>query len=110
MSAIIGNEAEQVLAFQCRADRLPPFVQNFRPIPNRKFELDIAFPSLKVGVECNGGVFTRGAHGSPLAILRDMEKSNELVFHGWRVLRYTPAQIKTGVAIDGLKQLLGSVL
>lgn len=106
---IVGNQAEQVLAYQCVADRLPPFVQNYRPIPGRKFELDIAFPSLKVGVEVQGGVFTRGAHGSPMGILRDIEKSNELVLHNWRVLRYTPAQVKAGVAIDGLRQLLGSV-
>ena len=107
MSAVIGNECERILAWQCVADKLPPFCQNHRFHPARKFELDIAWPAHKVGCEINGGVFNQGAHGRPMNILRDMEKSNLLVVSGWRVLRYTPAQVRSGEAIEGLKQLLG---
>jgi hypothetical protein len=35
-----------------------------------------------------------------------MAKGNLLVFLGWKVLRYTPLQVRQGDAIAGLKQLL----
>jgi very-short-patch-repair endonuclease len=102
-----GNRGEQTLAYQCLSDGLPPFVQNFIFNSQRKYEIDIAWPMHKVGVEIQGGVFTRGAHGSPMAILRDMDKSNLLVLDGWRVLRYTPTEVKHGKAMFGIKKLLG---
>jgi very-short-patch-repair endonuclease len=103
---IVGNSVEQVLALQCKADRLPEFAQNYRFHVKRKFEIDIAFPRYKVGVEIDGGVFTGKAHGSITGILRDMEKHNLLVLDGWRVLRYTPAAVRRGEALQALKQLL----
>jgi very-short-patch-repair endonuclease len=108
----IGNSAEQTLAYQCLSDKLPPFEQNYRFHPNRKYEIDLAFPRLKVGVEVNGGVWNgaTGAHGSPLKILRDMEKGNLLVLAGWRVLRYTPSEVENGAAIAGLKQLIEGII
>lgn len=105
-TAPIGNVGEQTLAYQCIADRLPPFVQNYVFLENRKFELDFAWIDYRVGCEIQGGVFIKGAHGSPLAILRDMEKSNLLVLSGWKVLRYTPSEVSVGIALTGLKKLL----
>ncbi len=102
----VGNEWERTLAFQCRVDQLPPFVQNYRFHPERKFEIDMAFVPQKIGVEINGGVFNQKAHGSIKGILRDMSKRNLLVACGWRVLCYTPAEVHQGVAIAGLKALL----
>lgn len=111
MSAVIGNECERILAYQAQADGLPPFRQNFRFYLGRKFEIDIAWPDHRVGCEINGGVWNSktGAHGSPLKILRDLEKSNLLVMEGWKVLRFTPDQVRAGEAIAGLKRLLGGV-
>jgi very-short-patch-repair endonuclease len=103
---VIAGQIEQVLAYQCMADKLPPFELEYRFIPTRKFRLDIAWPSLRVGVEIDGGVFSRQAHGSITGILRDMDKHNELILAGWRVLRFTPAQVRSGDAIEGLKRLL----
>jgi very-short-patch-repair endonuclease len=103
---IAGNSVEQVLAHQCLADRLPPFEQEFRFHPARKYRLDLAFPTLKVGVEIDGGIFSRGAHGSISGILRDIDKHNLLVMCGWRVLRFTPTQVRQGEAIEMLKELL----
>jgi very-short-patch-repair endonuclease len=103
---VIAGQIEQVLAYQCMADKLPPFELEYRFSKERRFRLDIAFPPYKVGVEVDGGVFSRQAHGSITGILRDMEKHNLLVLEGWRVLRYTPAAVKSGEAIKGLKRLL----
>jgi hypothetical protein len=103
-----GNEMEQCLAYQCMADGIYDFEQNFIFDAKRKFEIDLAVPSQKCGIEIQGGIWNSktGAHGSPLKILRDMEKSNLLVLSGWRILRYSPAQVSSGEAIEGLKSLL----
>jgi very-short-patch-repair endonuclease len=100
-----GNEAEMTLAYQCAADGIQ-FQQEYRFNPQRRYRLDLAIPPLKLGIEIDGAIFSQGAHSRPLGILRDMEKANLLVLSGWRVLRYTPAQVKAGEAIDGLKQLI----
>lgn len=109
MSAVLGNRWERALAYQCLADKLPPFVQNYKFHVERKFEIDIAWPELKVGVEINGGIWNgkTGAHGSPLKILRDMEKNNALVMSGWRILRFTPKEANDGTALAGIKDLMG---
>jgi very-short-patch-repair endonuclease len=96
-----GNEAEQVLAFQCLADGLTDFEQEYVFCASRKYRLDLAFPTQKVGIEIDGSIFSQGAHSRPLGIMRDM-----LVLCGWRVLRYTPQQVRAGDAIEGLKALL----
>lgn len=104
----IGNTAEQVLAFQCLADGLKDFEQEYRFDAKRRYRLDLAFPKQRIGIEIEGAIWNAGAHSRPLGILRDMEKANLLVLLGWRVLRYTPVQVKCGQALEGLKQLLGS--
>ena len=103
-----GNAMEQVLAMQCIADGITSFEQNYVFDSKRKFEIDLAVPDQRCGIEIQGGVWNSktGAHGSPIKILRDMEKSNLLVLSGWRVLRYTPSQVNNGEAIEGLKALL----
>jgi very-short-patch-repair endonuclease len=101
-----GNEAEVILALQCLSDNLTDFEQEFEFAPPRKYRLDLAFPAQKVGIEIEGGVFSQGAHSRPLGIIRDMSKHNLLILSGWRVLRYTPDQVKQGEAIEGLKSLL----
>jgi very-short-patch-repair endonuclease len=104
---IIGNSAEQTLARQCQADGLTDFEQEYRFDAMRRYRLDLAFPKERVGIEINGGIWHGKAHSAPMMILRDMDKANLLVLSGWRVLRYTPAQVKCGEAIEGLKTLLG---
>ncbi len=74
--------------------------------PERKFALDYAWPDVKVGVECEGGVWTKGAHGRGSGIMRDMEKSNLWTVMGWRVLRLTPSQLVQPDSLAMLAQLL----
>jgi very-short-patch-repair endonuclease len=104
---IVGNLSEQTLALQLKADGIP-FVQNYRFSEDRKFEIDIAIPKHRIGVEIDGGVFTRQAHGSISGIKRDMAKHNLLVREGWRVLRFRPDEVACGKAVEGIKDLLSS--
>ena len=62
-------------------------------IPGRKFRLDVAWPDARVGIECQGGIWIRGAHGRGSGIKRDMEKNNLGILAGWRVLQVPPEKL-----------------
>ncbi len=67
-------------------DVYPDARWNYRPIPHRKLELDIALPEYKIGIEVDGWQF----HGKHLSShFKDREKQNLLVIHGWAILRFT---------------------
>lgn len=103
-----GTLGEITFDAQLTQDRVKGYQREFRFDTERMYRLDFAWPERKVGVEINGGIFLGkiGAHSSPTKILRDMEKGNLLVQLGWRVLRFTPAQVKVGEALEGIKKLL----
>lgn len=67
-------------------------VANYRlPIPGRKFEADIAFPSSKLAVEVDGWSF----HGKWYSDFeRDREKGNRLACVGWTLLRFPAMTVK----------------
>ena len=98
--------AEFTLAEQLKADGFPEFVREYQFCPNRQFRLDLAIVALRLGVEIEGGIWTGGAHGTGKATLRDMEKSNLLTLLGWSLLRYTPIQVRRGLAIKEIKAWL----
>lgn len=100
------NLGEFTFEQQCIADKLPPFEREYRFDMERRFRFDFAWPDLKVAVEIDGGIFNGGAHSNPLNILRDMTKNNLAVANGWKVLRYTPSDVKCGLAIAGVKALI----
>jgi hypothetical protein len=94
----------------CLADGLPYPVLEYQFHDTRKWRFDYAWPSCKVAVEREGGLWAdddagKRAHAMPLAILRDMEKGNAAVLLGWRVLRYTPEQLLAG-AVAEIRELL----
>ena len=68
--------------------------REFRFAPPRLFRLDFAWPSVRLGVEIEGGIFVRGRHGRPMGITQDCEKYNLAAEAGWRVLRYTTLDLK----------------
>jgi hypothetical protein len=51
--------------------------------------LDLAYPAHRLGVEYDGG-----DHLEPDRVLRDIDRHTRLVAAGWRVLRYTAAQMR----------------
>jgi very-short-patch-repair endonuclease len=64
----------------------------------RRWRFDFAWPSQWVAVECEGGVFTRGAHARISGILRDIEKYNAAQAQGWRVFRVTSSMLRDNPA------------
>jgi len=61
--------------------------------PTRRWRLDFAHEGLKIGVEINGGVWTRGRHVRGKGYLGDLEKSNQAQLLGWTYLQYAPNQL-----------------
>ena len=72
---------------------LPAPECEYRFDPERRWRFDFAWPSLRIAVEIEGGVWIRGRHVRPVGYLADLEKYNRAVVLGWRVLRYAPHQL-----------------
>jgi len=91
------NEGEERLAMQLRIAKIP-FEREHQFSPPRKWKFDFALPG-KVAIEIEGGVHTGGRHTRADGFIGDMEKYNAATKLGWKVLRYTPDQIKKGMPI-----------
>lgn len=59
----------------------------FHPI--RKWRFDFAYIDQKIAIECEGGIWSGGAHVRGSHFNSDCEKYNEAVKLGWKILRYT---------------------
>lgn len=104
---MIKNENEKLL-YEILNEAYPgKWKSLFQGIAGRKYEFDCASPEFKVAVEIDGGMYPfytmvrgkrvkvmKSGHSSPEGIMRDMEKSNAAQIEGWRILRYTPEQLR----------------
>lgn len=93
----IESDLEQQLALIGEKN----FQTQFKPLPPRKWSLDIAWPDKKVAVEVQGMV-----HRIRDKFRRDIEKRAELMLAGWRVLEVDGASIRDGQAIEWVRRLL----
>lgn len=101
-----GMSTDKIFIQLCQQyiEKTPETEYRFHPV--RKFKFDYAFINDKLAVECEGGIYTKQAHGSITGILRDMEKYNLAASMGWRVLRFTPKQLLTFETIELIKTAL----
>jgi len=74
------------------------YIQEYRFHPKRLWRFDFAWPEWKIYLEIEGGVYTKGRHLRPKGFLSDMEKYNAATILGWRMLRATPKDLRTGKA------------
>ena len=91
------------LLFQMRAVGLEP-VREFRFDMLRRWRSDFAFPDEKLLVEFEGGVYTQGRHTRGKGYENDLEKYNTATLLGFRVLRFSAAQVKSGQALSMIEQ------
>lgn len=93
----------------CMADGLPCPAREHMFHMKRRWRFDYAFIEQRLAVESEGGIHharagltdpAAFAHASADGILRDMEKGNAAILEGWRVLRYTPAQLLSGAVAE----------
>lgn len=100
------SELELTLAFQIKAAKLPEPVRELVFHPLRKWRFDFAWPDQNIAVECEGGVYSGGAHTRGKHFESDCEKYNAAVLHGWRVLRFTGDMIADGIALQTIERAL----
>jgi very-short-patch-repair endonuclease len=78
----------------CVSFGLPEPISEHKFLENRKFRFDFAWIDCKLAVEIEGGVWSNGRHTRGVGYVKDMEKYNLAVKNGWKVLRFTPQDLK----------------
>jgi hypothetical protein len=84
------------------------FVREHRFAPPRRWRFDVAWPDRLFAVEVDGGVWTCGRHVRGKGFEADCRKLNEAALMGWRVLRVTPAMVKSGEALALVEREFGT--
>lgn len=72
----------------------------------RKWQIDWAFVPELLAVEVEGGYAAGGRHTSVSGFLKDMEKYNVLACLGWRLIRVTPRDVRSGAAVTWIQRAL----
>ena len=99
-----GGEA--ALIQQMKIAGITDWQREYRFDPVRMWRLDFAWPMVKLGIEIHGGSFSGGRHVRGLGFAKDCEKMNALTLAGWRTLVYTTEQVKAGVALQHITDML----
>lgn len=102
----MASDLELALLFQIRATKLPVPVTEYRFHATRKWRFDLAWEPQKLAVEIEGGGWVGGRHNQPQGSAKDMEKYDEAVLAGWRVLRFNAAMIHNGTALVMIERAL----
>lgn len=93
------------LAFQLRGYNLFP-EREHRFHPTRRWRFDFAFVDLKIAIEVEGGLFIQGRHSRGAGMEADLEKYGEAQKLGWLVYRCSPRMVKSGAAIETIRDLV----
>jgi len=59
-----------------------------------------------VAVEVEGGTWSGGRHTTGVGFRNDCEKYNAATALGWRVYRFTSDQVKSGMAIKQISEVI----
>jgi very-short-patch-repair endonuclease len=76
------SEAERLLVSLLRRNRITGWKADY---PVSGYQVDIAFPELKVAIETDGWAF----HSDPEAFVKDRKRQNAIALLGWQILRFT---------------------
>lgn len=84
---------------------IPPPEAEYRFHPTRRWRWDYCWPDEMIAIEIQGGTWSQGRHTRGAGYANDVEKLNEGVLHGWRVLWFTTEMIEDGSAVAMLRRL-----
>ena len=96
---------EETFAMHLKAAKLPDCMREYR-FCERQWKFDFAWPTLKLAVEIEGGIWTDGRHTRGSGFEADCHKYNRAVFEGWRVLRFTGSMVKSGEALAQVENII----
>ena len=91
MAVTINNEG--IFFILLKQEGLPEPHKEYRFHPNRKWRFDYCYPDKKIAIEIEGGVFSQGRHVRSIGFLGDIDKYNEAVRRGWRLIRVIPTRL-----------------
>lgn len=97
------SDIEIQFAKQIHLLKLPTPKRNYLFIEGRRFELDFAWPELRIGVAAQGM-----AHRIKKSFHSDIEWRALALLAGWSVLEVGGREIRNGKAIQWLQQLLNT--
>ncbi len=100
------SEGEAKLVQQLKAYKIE-FEQEFRFDPNRKWRADFHLVGKLILIEVEGGIWSNGRHTRGKGYIADMEKYNSAQKLGYSVYRYSTEQVKSGLAIEEIRRLIG---
>lgn len=109
-----------VLRVQMRAADLPPFEEEHKFHPLRRWRLDYAWPELRLAVEVEGAVHGQrcgkcgktlagGGHTRGAGFVKDCEKYNAAAVLGWTVLRVHRDSIDDGTALNDIEAAIQGI-
>ena len=90
----------------CLAHGLPQPEREVVFHQDRGWKFDFAWYIQKVALEVEGGAFKGHGHRSVGKYLKDIKKYNEATLIGWKLLRCTTDDIKSGTVCALLKRAL----
>lgn len=102
-----GAAAQRLFLAILQQQGLPAPTLEHRFHPDRKWRWDYAWPSHRVALEVQGGVWTGGRHGRGSGIVKDMEKYTAGAVLGWRLLLVEPKQLPTLGTATLIREALG---
>ena len=102
------SELEETLAGQLRMLKVPTPVREhpFAKSAGRKFRFDFAWPDHMLAAECEGGIWTNGAHTRGKHFEQDAEKYNLATDMGYRVYRFTEKHVNDWSAAETIKRAI----
>jgi very-short-patch-repair endonuclease len=84
------SNLEQTLYRLILSTNVPfPFYAQFQAGSGLEYQLDGAFPSLKLGVEADSKTY----HSAPDKVASDRQRDMSLASQGWTVLRFTEEEL-----------------
>ena len=91
--------------FTLRAASVPPWVEEHRFHPTRRWRFDFSWPERLIAIEVEGGTWVGGRHVTGTGFRRDAEKYNAAALLGWRVFRLTGGMIEDGDALELVERI-----
>ncbi|OUV76667.1 MAG: hypothetical protein CBC83_00170 [Flavobacteriales bacterium TMED123] len=92
----VGEKEMSILLDHFKVD----YVREYRFHETRRWRFDFALLDFGIAIEVEGGIFSQGRHTRGRGYTQDLLKYNAAVTLGWKVLRYTTAQINANVIED----------
>lgn len=75
--------------------------------PPREWEIDIALPEIKFGIECQGGLWLKkGRHCKGKGLEDWLDKHSDALYLGWTLYYCDLRLIKSGQAIQRIEMLI----